>query len=435
MASRQDQDLVEGSLTQNEPNEVIRDDLMSAESSQKVLQRPNKGLKAWLQVAGAFFIYFNTWGLIASFGSFQAFYERDLLRSRTPFEISTIGSLQSFLMVFLGFVAGPIYDLGYSRQQLWLGSLLIVLGTVAQSFSTKLWQLLLSQGVAVGIGMGSLAVLGVALPSLWFDRNLPLANGVAASGSGVGGLVLPIVFRNLQKAVGFSWAVLTVALISLVTMGVAIAVLETPKVSSKRRAFVDRSLLRDMPYRAFLLGCVFVLLGIYTPFVYVQSYALDNEIMSAGLATYILAILNASSIFGRIIPNFFATEIGPMNMAVIATATLCISAFGFMAVKGAAGLIALAVVYGFVVGTFFALQPTIFVRLTPDPTCIGTRFGMAFTVMSFALLFGPPIAGALRREFGYDGAWAWAGASLAVGTVVIVVSRGLAKGWSPRSRV
>ncbi|KAG7140527.1 Aspyridones efflux protein apdF like [Verticillium longisporum] len=176
--------------------------------------------------------------------------------------------------------------------------------------------------------------------------------------------------------------------------------LETPKVSSKRRAFVDRSVTHDMPYLAFLVACVFVLLGIYTPFVYIQSFALDNDIVSTGLATYILAILNASSIFGRIVPNFFAAQVGAMNMSVMATATLCLSSFCFMAAQNAAGLIAVAVIYGFVVGTFFALQPTIFVRLTPDPTYIGTRFGMAFTVMSFALLFGPPIAGALRREFG-----------------------------------
>ncbi|KAG7141032.1 MFS-type transporter dbaD like protein [Verticillium longisporum] len=397
----------------------VPDDAVPAEQPPKPQQRPNKGLKAWLQVLGAFFIYFNTWGLISSFGSFQASFEKDLLRYHTPFEISTIGSLQSFLMVFLGFVAGPVYDLGYSRQQLWLGSLLIVLGTVAQSFSTKLWQLLLSQGVVIGIGLGILAVLGVALPSLWFDRNLPLANGVNASGSGVGGLVLPVVFRNLQNAVGFPWAVRTVAVICLVTMGIAVMALETPKVSSKRRAFVDRSITHDMPYLAFLVACVFVLLGIYTPFVYIQSFALDNGIVSAGLATYILAILNASSILGRIVPNIFAAEVGAMNMSP--------------GMRRA--FITLAAIYGFVVGTFFALQPTIFVRLTPDPTCIGTRFGMAFTVMSFALLFGPPIAGALRREFGYDGAWGWAGATLGVGILFLALSRGLAKGWSLKSRV
>ncbi|PNH37192.1 hypothetical protein VD0004_g9586 [Verticillium dahliae] len=194
-------------------------------------------------------------------------------------------------------------------------------------------------------------------------------------------------------------------------MGIAVMALETPKVSSKRRAFVDRSITHDMPYLAFLVACVFVLLGIYTPFVYIQSFALDNGIVSAGLATYILAILNASSILGRIVPNIFAAEPG-MRRAFIT----------------------LAAIYGFVVGTF-ALQPTIFVRLTPDPTCIGTTFGMAFTVMFFALLFGPPIAGTLRREFGYDGAWGWAGATLGVGILFLALSRGLAKGWSLKSRV
>jgi MFS family permease len=126
-------------------------------------------------------------GLVATFGSFQAHYEKDLLRDSSPFSISTIGSLQSFLMVFLGFVAGPVYDMGYSRQQLWIGSLLIVVGTISQSFSRTLWQLLLSQGLCIGVGMGCLAVLGVALPSAWFSKRLPLANGIAAAGSGVGG--------------------------------------------------------------------------------------------------------------------------------------------------------------------------------------------------------------------------------------------------------
>lgn len=121
-------------------------------------------------------------------------------------------------------------------------------------------------------------------------------------------------------------------------MGIAVMALETPKVSSKRRAFVDRSITHDMPYLAFLVACVFVLLGIYTPFVYIQSFALDNGIVSAGLATYILDILNASSILGLIVPNIFAAEVGAMNMSVIATATLCLSAFCFMAARNAAGL-------------------------------------------------------------------------------------------------
>lgn len=165
--------------------------------------RKDGGPQAWLQVAGAFCLYFNTWGvwsrprrtistdwvagLLSSFGTFQSFYQVELLKSRSAFQISIIGSLQAFLLVFLGFLAGPIYDAGYSRHLLSSGSLLIVGGTVGQSFCSQYWQLLVAQGLCVGIGCGCLAVLSVAIPSIWFTHRLPLANGIAASGSGVGG--------------------------------------------------------------------------------------------------------------------------------------------------------------------------------------------------------------------------------------------------------
>ncbi|KAK7943566.1 MFS general substrate transporter [Apiospora aurea] len=68
---------------------------------------PNSGVAAWLQVLGAFCLYFNTWGLLSTFGSFQAYYETELLAANTAFQVSTIGSLQSFVLVFLGFLAGP----------------------------------------------------------------------------------------------------------------------------------------------------------------------------------------------------------------------------------------------------------------------------------------------------------------------------------------
>lgn len=110
-----------------------------------------------------------------------------MLATNSSFEISTIGSLQSFLLIFLGFFAGPLYDSGYSKQLLLCGSILIVAGTVAQSFCTELWQLLIAQGLCIGLGCGCLAVLSVAIPSAWFTHLLPLANGIAASGSGFGG--------------------------------------------------------------------------------------------------------------------------------------------------------------------------------------------------------------------------------------------------------
>ncbi|KAK6213614.1 major facilitator superfamily transporter [Colletotrichum tabaci] len=398
---------------------------------------PDGGLQAWLHILGSFFLYFNTWGLISSFGAFQAFYQSDILSGSTPFQISAIGSLQNFLMVFLGFIIGPIYDLGYSRYLLVVGSVLVLAGLVLQAFCRTLWQFLLCQGVVIGIGTGCLSTLGVALPSQWFSTRLALANGIAANGSGVGGLVLPALFRAMQPKIGFRWTVLVFALISLVTLGVANLVIKTSKlkIPLKRRPLVDRSVFRDVPFLCFLAACCLLFLGMYTPYVYVQTYALDRGIASEDVALYLLSILNGASIVGRIVPNFFAPHVGIMNMIAAAVFVMSIAAFSFAATDSQASLIAVTVVYGFFSGTFFALQPTTFVKLTADKSYMGTRFGMAFTVMSVALLFGSPIAGALSRSHGYLSGWIWSGCCLAASGATIYVARGFSGGWKPNKVV
>lgn len=138
----------------------------------------------------AFKMKTNCWiqlGVVASYGTFQSIYEDDALSSHSPFEISVIGSLQTFLMVSLGLIVGPIYDAGYFRHLLVLGAVLVFAGTLLQSFCDAFWQYLLTQGVLVGLGAGCLSLLAVIVPSLWFNTKLPIANGIAASGSGLGG--------------------------------------------------------------------------------------------------------------------------------------------------------------------------------------------------------------------------------------------------------
>lgn len=107
--------------------------VLSSDSSATVeLERrdPPYRVTQALQVLGSFFLYFNTWGVVSSFGSYQSYYEGALLKEASSFQISTIGSVQSFLMVFLGFVAGPVFDKGYLSLLLRTGSILIFVGTM-----------------------------------------------------------------------------------------------------------------------------------------------------------------------------------------------------------------------------------------------------------------------------------------------------------------
>lgn len=239
-------------------------------------------------------------------------------------------------------------------------------------------------------------------------------------------VVLPIMVREIHLRAGVGWASRSLCFVSLALLGLSSLILRDRRPPGKRktRSLVDSAAFRDWPYLLFVLGCCVVFLGIYTPFVHIQSFSLQRGIASPWLSLYILSILNASSILGRILPNLFANRVGPLNMIIITSLGLSASTFSLLAASDLAPLLVVAVVFGFFTGTFFSLMPTIFVRLSPDPTMIGTRFGMAFSAMSVPLLFGPPIAGALLGEkAGYDGSWIWAGTVMAAGGGVILGSR------------
>lgn len=154
---------------------------------------PDGGTRAWLVVIGGFFVWFNSWGAINAFGVFQTYYQLELLASYSAFDISWIGSVQNFLVLFVGFLSGPLYDAGYGVYLLGLGGVLNVLGMVMLSLSTEYYQIFLSQGVCVGLGWGLMFTPAASLPSRFFRKRLALATGLASAGTGIGGTAVEIV--------------------------------------------------------------------------------------------------------------------------------------------------------------------------------------------------------------------------------------------------
>lgn len=258
-----------------------------------------------------------------------------------------------------------------------------------------------------------------------------VSNVVERTNIEVNRVIYPIMIRSLIPLVGFKFTSLCIALVIVITLGISNVVLQQPPTTQTKRAFLDRSALTDIPYALFVLGCVFTFLGLYTPFFYVATYAVKDKITTQRVATYLVTVLNASSVFGRILPNIPSVTLllGPLNMMVITMFSLTLLVLCINAPLSLAGLLVLLVFYGFFTGAFFSLQPTIFTRLTHDKNRIGTRIGMASTCMSFGLLIGAPGGGALIREFGFYAGWAWSGVAMVAGMVLMVGSRGLAGGW------
>ena len=154
------------------------------------------GLHSWLAVFGGCLVLFNCWGLVQAFGAFQSFYTLTLLRTYDASTIAWIGTIQAFLLPFVGVITGPIFDQGYLRTLLLSGSLLMVFGLMMLSLSTQYYQIVLSQSICVGLGSGMIFTPAMAQVTVLFNRRRSLALALTTMGVGFGGIVYPIVFRQ-----------------------------------------------------------------------------------------------------------------------------------------------------------------------------------------------------------------------------------------------
>lgn len=165
---------------------------------------PDGGLNAWLKVLGCFLIYSNIWytltqfavyssdsniryrGFTLTFGAFQNYYQQNFLSDMTPSSISWIGTVQSFLLISVGCLTGPLFDLGYFRSMLFLGNFLVVFGLFMLSLSRTYYQVFLSQAVCIGLGAGLLYIPSLALIGLSFSTKRSIAQGITTAGIAVG---------------------------------------------------------------------------------------------------------------------------------------------------------------------------------------------------------------------------------------------------------
>lgn len=243
-----------------------------------------------------------------------------------------------------------------------------------------------------------------------------------------GGVIYPIIFHRLQPTLGFGWATRILAFIMLATMSVSLSIMKMRIIPAQKRKLWDISALKEKPFVFFTSGMFFGFMGLYIPFFYIESYAISEHIMSNNLAFYMFPILNAASIFGRVIPNFIADKAGPLNVIIPGTIATCVLAFGWLGVKSTAGLIVFSILYGFFSGIFVSIPPTVLMTLSP-PAVLGTRMGMNFALAGLGLLIGTPVAGQLIRQVNFEAAIAFNGACVAVAALLFVASRLAKSGW------
>ena len=222
---------------------------------------------------------FNSWGYVNSFGFFQAYYETTL--NQPPSAISWIGSIQIFLTLFIGTFSGRALDAGYYRHVIVTGLGLQIFGVFMTSIIKKYWQLLLAQGIRQGLGNRLTFTPAVALVSVYFVKRRAVAVSCMTCGTATGGIVFPLVARQLLNKVGFAWTIKTMGFIMLVNSAIIVTLTRVRQPSGSRGPLIEFAAFADRWYSLFGLGLLLALLGLYFGHYYV------------GLPTRVVAYLTA----------------------------------------------------------------------------------------------------------------------------------------------
>ncbi|OCK84024.1 MFS general substrate transporter [Lepidopterella palustris CBS 459.81] len=364
---------------------------------------PKEGVKAWLQATGSFLVYVATWGLLSAYGSYQSYYETTLLAHTRTDKIAWVGTVQGVLLILGGVVTGPIYDRGYVRELIVTGTLLTVLGIMMLSLATQYYQVLLTQGLCIGIGSGILYTPSIAVVATTFGpRYRALAVCFATSGTAVGGILYPIIFVRLLPTLGFAWATRVLGFVTLAALLIALPIIvpDAPEATAAvqgraARSLIDFAALKEPVFAIFCLALFFMWTAYWVPFFLIPTFAQFALGASAEWAFDLLVITNAATVAGRLLAALIIPYVGVAGGMLACSLGSALILYAWVAVKAMAGFEAWIVMLGVVMAPLAVFFPAIVPQMCPSTEVVGTRLGMGSAAAALGVLLGAPLSSAL----------------------------------------
>lgn len=258
-------------------------------------QFPDGGKDAYLCLLGGACCLFCSFGWLNAVGVFQNYYQMNQLSDYSPGTIAWIPSLQIFCMFIPGPIVGWVYDNHGPKTIIIFGTFMHVFGLMMTSLCTEFWQFILAQGICSPLGLNCIFQAASGTIPTWFLKKRGLAFGIMAAGSGLGGVIFPIMASHLVPEVGFGWAMRIIAFLILGLMCIASLTIKS-RLPPKPRAFelkVFAEPFKDIKFVLATISAFLFFMGLFIPINFIEAQASANG-MSQRLASYLLAILNAA---------------------------------------------------------------------------------------------------------------------------------------------
>ncbi|MCJ1474136.1 hypothetical protein MMC13_002794 [Lambiella insularis] len=178
--------------------------------------------------------------------------------------------------------------------------------------------------------------------------------------------------------------------------------------------------------------------ALYFGFFYINTYARNVIGFSDLEAVNLLLLTSAVGVPVRPLLGYTADRyLGPINTLIPSALILGLMIYCWAAVHSRGAMYAFAVMYGIATGATQGIFVGSLASLTKDLSKTGTRFGMVCSILAFATLAGPPIAGALIQQDGgrYLTAQIWGGTAVVLGSLTLGLARVAESGWRWRVKI
>ncbi|GAA5814561.1 hypothetical protein MFLAVUS_008059 [Mucor flavus] len=251
----------------------------------------------------------------------QEYFDREVFKgSVDTTELSFVGTIGFSFCGLMGPVTPFILSMFGARWVLFFGTLLLSSGLVLASFATQVWQLYITQSFMHGMGGALLYIVSMSIAPQWFIKRKGLAMGIMASGSGVGGLIMPIVITSLNESLGGAWCYRIIGIVNFVVSLLATLLLkEKPSTVPKKKlnfnAILDFSVCKDPKFVIWCIAGNLSIMAYYIPVFYLPTHATKIG-LSPTQGSALVAVFSAINVFGRIFSGYLGDHVGVVNWSM-----------------------------------------------------------------------------------------------------------------------
>ncbi|MEM8903370.1 MAG: MFS transporter [Actinomycetota bacterium] len=374
--------------------------------------------RGWWVTGAAAVSTFTVFGVAYSFGAFfESMAEEFDAGSGATALVFSITISASFL---LGSFTGRWADRFGPRPVLLLGAASLAVGLIATTTVPNLLLGYVTYGLGVGLAVACGYVPMVSTVGGWFDRQRPIALGVAVAGIGLGTLVGSPIAAALIEATTWRTTFVVFALVgAALLIGCSFVARPGPAAVAAAAPRKLGELLRLRDFAILYGSSLMVTFGLFVPFVFLATYAEDEGIGEVAAAA-LIGIIGGASIVGRLGLGALAARLGTRRLYRVCFLVMALShPIWFVAGASHPLLIAYAITLGVGYGGFIAVSPAVAAERF-GLEGLGGVLGTLYTSAAIGSLFGPPIAGVLIDEAGYGTAIGFATVTSLAGWVLLM---------------